>query len=710
MIAVSAILLHSIAISIAFSDECRLAEDFPVLQRRGELEFDAKIAANMAQHKTDKYRSYVRDGPSSIIARRGHSIEVVVRYRKHGCVGSPIFLMQDLNRDSPVWMWTDDEYDEMGAKNYFVYSARGHCFLLLIPPHLPVGDYEVMVQHSCSQNKLPERLVHVEVIFDVQKSARSGVDKRETLDGLQDFEQNEYLYNDMGYLWVGDIAIRWDYAVRSPAVQMARNVIETAMNESERSDPVFYARALTRLLGDPLTPQRVLQGRWDGMYGNGVEPWQWTSSAQIFQRWLQTKDTVKYGQCWVFGALLTSLLRSKGIPARTVTNYRSHHDRGLTDNQQSVLRQYDKIQQPDESVWNFHVWSEAWLARSDLNPNVPANWNALDATPQEPSPLAPGNHYQSGPAYVPYVKQNFVFDVNYDTIFVTAEVNSLRWCPVNRAYVAGQVGIDIVTKMPGQDPGEYVYNNPLLITGNYKQVSRKRSTNSNIRLPPPYSGCRRVNGLRLSASPEVPSVGQTFNIIVDLGNSTVPQNSAFVLMEPIVYTSQSLGIVKVFQRSLNISVAEAEYLPYLQNTTIFRFKAGVYNSSGQFVFHDALLLRLVYDSLSIEVTRGTSNDSVDFLVTVSYNNPLSIPLTGVLLSVFAPSFNVSTEHLPDIPPAKSISYNVTVGCGSTTGTRFILATLNTAETFKSVRGYANVDCTLASGTMANGPAAMTFLH
>ena len=274
-----------------------------------------------------------------------------------------------------------------------------------------------------------------------------------------------------------------------------------------------------------------------------------------------------------------------------------------------------------------------------MNPNVLADWNALDATPQEPSPLAPGKHYQNGSVYVTYVKHNLALDVNYDAIVITAEVNSLRWCPVNQACVGGQVDIDIATKMPGQDPGVYVYNKSLLITGNYKQVSRKRSTNSNIRLPPPYSGCRRVNGLRLSANLEIPSVGQTFNIIVDLGNSTVPQNSAVVLMEPIFYTSKSFGIVKVFQGSLNISVTEAEYLPYLQNTTIFRFKAGVYNSSGQFVFHDALLLRLVYDSLSIEVTRGTSNDSVDFLVTVSYNNPLSIPLTDVLLSVFAPSFN-----------------------------------------------------------------------
>ncbi|XP_062509439.1 protein-glutamine gamma-glutamyltransferase 4-like [Corticium candelabrum] len=590
-------------------------------------------------------------------------------------------------------MWTDGKYDEMDGKNYSVYSRHRHCFLLFIPSHLPVGDYEVTVKHSCS--RFPKRLVHVQVIFDVEQSYRSGVRKRGA-GGLQPFEMDEYLYNDLGYLWLEDYAIRWDYAVASMAVQRARIEIEKRMNENERRHTHLYARALTRYVGDPLTPGRVLQGRWDGMYDDGTSPFLWGSSAQIFNLWLPHRNTVKYGQCWVFAALLTSLLRSRGIPARTVTNYQSLHDRGLADNRLSVLRQYDKIQQSDELVWNFHVWSEAWMARSDLK--QPAYWNAVDATPQEPSPLAVGNHYQTGPAYVPYVKQNLPHDVNYDTKFVTAEVNGRRWCPITGAYVSGTIGLNIITKVPGRGDGVYSYNNPLFITGNYKHLIGKRSTDSKILLPPPYSGCRRENGLRLSASPEIPSVGQTFNLFVTQGNTSVPESSLLVLMEPIVYTSQSLGIVRLFLESSYITVTEDDYLPYLRNTTIFKFKVGVCNSSGHFVFHDALLLRLAYDSLSIQVTRKeTGSDSVDLVVTVSFDNPFSISLTGVLLSVFAPSFDVSTEHLRDLPPATSLAHSVTVGCGSTTGSRFILATLDTAETFRSVRGYATVDCTVTNG-------------
>ena len=41
---------------------------------------------------------------------------------------------------------------------------------------------------------------------------------------------------------------------------------------------------------------------------------------------METGEPVKYGQCWVFSGLLTTLMRSIGIPARSVTNFASAHD------------------------------------------------------------------------------------------------------------------------------------------------------------------------------------------------------------------------------------------------------------------------------------------------------------------------------------------------------------------------------------------------
>ena len=38
----------------------------------------------------------------------------------------------------------------------------------------------------------------------------------------------------------------------------------------------------------------------------------------------------------------------------------------------------------DDSIWNFHVWNEVYMARPDL-PAGYGGWQVIDATPQEAS-------------------------------------------------------------------------------------------------------------------------------------------------------------------------------------------------------------------------------------------------------------------------------------------------------------------------------------
>lgn len=44
----------------------------------------------------------------------------------------------------------------------------------------------------------------------------------------------------------------------------------------------------------------------------------------------------------------------------------------------------DPIDYLDDSIWNFHVWNECFMTRSDL-PEGYGGWQAIDATPQEAS-------------------------------------------------------------------------------------------------------------------------------------------------------------------------------------------------------------------------------------------------------------------------------------------------------------------------------------
>lgn len=132
----------------------------------------------------------------------------------------------------------------------------------------------------------------------------------------------------------------------------------------------------------------VLVGRWDGNYNDGCSPTCWTSSVSILQRWFQNRCyPVKYGQCWVFAAVMCtgtvvtvlflcgrvlpwtlsktetsldliillsviSVMRFFGIPCRVVTNFQSAHD---SNNSLTIDEYYDdygvRSKEASESVW-----------------------------------------------------------------------------------------------------------------------------------------------------------------------------------------------------------------------------------------------------------------------------------------------------------------------------------------------------------------------
>ena len=107
---------------------------------------------------------------------------------------------------------------------------------------------------------------------------------------------------------------------------------------------------------------------------------------------METGEPVKYGQCWVFSGLLTTLMRSIGIPTRSVTNFSSAHDTENTMTIDKFFRPVYKLpfkipwkiskiiwifqwsletlksetNEPLEGfsgdlVWNFHVWNDIWV-------------------------------------------------------------------------------------------------------------------------------------------------------------------------------------------------------------------------------------------------------------------------------------------------------------------------------------------------------------
>ncbi|KAM6288748.1 protein-glutamine gamma-glutamyltransferase K [Aegotheles albertisi] len=238
-------------------------------------------------------------------------------------------------------------------------------------------------------------------------------------------ELNEYVLNESGRIFYGteeQIAERaWNYGQFDAGVLDACLYIldRRGMPHSARGDPVMVSRVVSAMVNS-LDDNGVLVGNWTGDYAQGTNPSAWAGSVDILRAYHGAGAPVRYGQCWVFAGVMTTVLRCLGLPTRTVTNYNSAHD---TDVSLTTDIYFDENMKPLErlntdSVWNFHVWNDCWMKRPDL-PDGYDGWQVVDATPQETS----SGLFCCGPCSVTAVKNGEVF-LKYDTPFVFAEVNS----------------------------------------------------------------------------------------------------------------------------------------------------------------------------------------------------------------------------------------------------------------------------------------------
>ncbi|KAG7301255.1 hypothetical protein JYU34_014159 [Plutella xylostella] len=188
----------------------------------------------------------------------------------------------------------------------------------------------------------------------------------------------EYVLNDAGKVWVGPARSSrgraWLFAqfdeAALPACMFALD--RAGVPFHHRGDPVKVSRAISRIVNSN-DDQGILIGRWDGQYEDGTAPTEWTNSVDILRQFLETQQEVPYGQCWVFAGVVVTICRALGIPCRAVTNIVSAHD---ANSSLSVDKYYTENMDdldfdpnnPEgvDSIWNYHVWNDVWMARPDL--------------------------------------------------------------------------------------------------------------------------------------------------------------------------------------------------------------------------------------------------------------------------------------------------------------------------------------------------------
>ncbi|KAM9067953.1 protein-glutamine gamma-glutamyltransferase 5 isoform 2-T2 [Sarcophilus harrisii] len=348
---------------------------------------DFQYFQNNVQHHTEEI-SFQR-----LIVRRGQPFSITLYFKSRGFQSDmdKIIFITETGPKPDLSMGTRAIFsiEEPSFKSPWiaVVKSNGANFLevsLCAPPMAAIGQYYLKVHIDSFQGPVSAyHLGEFILLFNPWCPADEVYMESEP-------QRQEYIMNDHGFIYQGN-----------------KNWI--------RPCPWNYGQINSN------DDNGVLNGKWSEGYSDGISPSEWNGSVAILKQWYATAgQPVKYGQCWVFAAVMCTVMRCLGIPTRVITNFDSGHD---TDGNLIIDAYYDHTgrileNKKKDSVWNFHVWNECWMARKDLPPEY-GGWQLLDATPQETS----NGVYCCGPASVKAIKEGEV-ELNYDTAFAFSMVNA----------------------------------------------------------------------------------------------------------------------------------------------------------------------------------------------------------------------------------------------------------------------------------------------
>ncbi|XP_073708462.1 transglutaminase 5, like isoform X2 [Garra rufa] len=467
--------------------------------------------------------------------------------------------------------------------------------------------------------------------------------------------RNEYVRNDFGLLFKGSseniIARPWSFDQNEKGIldicmkllQLSpQHQADMGRNLQNCGNPVYIGRMISAMV-NANDDKGVLMGKWDGDYNDGVQPSKWSGSGDILRKWAETQfSPVKYGQCWVFAAVMCTVMRALGIPTRVVTNFNSAHD----TNKNMVIEEYysetgEKLSIGKDSIWNFHMWVESWMKRPDLGQGYDG-WQVLDPTPQEMS----GEFFRCGPAAVKAVYQKRV-EAQYDVPFVYAEVNAdvrtiiLRDGKILSTNVdKNRVGSLICTKYPG---AMRMQN----ITSEYKNEmgeSTPRTLNTNARSSEGANGRMTPQGIAVHLQLlRAPVVGENIVFNVNITNKdAVPKLlKKHVNAQSKKYNRNPTGTFWEAHDDVmigpNETVTITHEIPF--NNYMLKETEEDYLVNLAVVIEDVKSQERVLATQEFSVRSPTLNIQIQneyvvinkqLVATVTFTNPFSIPVSGEL--------------------------------------------------------------------------------
>nr|XP_039256982.1 protein-glutamine gamma-glutamyltransferase 4-like isoform X2 [Styela clava] len=675
---------------------------------------------NQTAHRTNEYET------SALVFRRGQSFKVKVAFqRTFNEAGDEVYLEfaiganAQLVNDTKVRIKMGQVLDPQKWSMVLADSDETSITVeVSIPPNAIVGKYKTVVEFVSklengeikrSRDKEPD----VVIIFNPWCK-----DDSVYLD--DEAQREEYVLNDTGNIYRGSTwrisPKRWNFGqFEENILDAALRIIDSDSRTSSKSgkwlqkrrDPIWIVRAASAQVNDG-----VLVGNWSGDYEGGASPLTWNGSVKILQQYYNTKREVKFGQCWVFSGVMTTILRALGIPTRSVTNFASAHDtEGSMTIDKYINKEGEEVDLGGDSVWNFHVWNESWMTRPDL-PKGYEGWQVIDATPQEISL----GLYQTGPAPLTAIKKGEVY-LGYETPFVFAEVNSDRvtWVvekddgnaeitSVGRRYTQN-VGKFISTKKVGEDDRED-------ITDQYKFKEGSPEERAAFKLAYGFGSQPDYQRGFLALQDEETADGVDFEFTTDPVDANLFNGDEFTVkvtmknkgsekrtvnVTSTLHSTLYTGVPKAFVKrakfdeivmepnasvTKEIKVAYNEYSSKLvdQNAMRIMSVATVKETGKMFSEDYEFRLENKPDSVKI-VTEKEMQVGKKSNVTVEFTNFLPVKLTHVTISLEGPGLSSPVTHkiAGQVPPGEKVESTFVITPKRAGVSRSIIADVDTRQ-------------------------------
>ncbi|KAM3923066.1 protein-glutamine gamma-glutamyltransferase E-like [Leptodactylus fuscus] len=647
------------------------------------------LSTNKTNHRTDVFDN------GALILRRGQPFTITLYLNRPLQSGENVTFIVETGPTPSEDMKTRTTFslfDNADQKSWssVLTSSNSNALTVAInsPPEAVIGYYILSVSKNTSSTQAvsPQAIGGFYLLFNPWSH------EDDVFLGDEN-ERQEYVLNERGVIFTGSetdiVAATWNYN------QFEKTILETCFaildrsinyqsdpgsDVAQRNDPLYVCRVLNATLNSK-DENGVLVENWSGFYEDGVSPTSWNGSTAILQSWyFKGYKPVKYGQCWVYGGVLCTVLRCLGIPTRVITNFNSAQDKNAN---LYIDIFYDSNGSSNgamqDLMWNFHVWNEAWFARKDLDPAY-SGWQVMDATPLEKS----DEIYRCGPAPLVAIKEGDV-DLKYDVAFMFASVNAdfshwIQFSDGTKKRISNDtryIGKYISTKAVGSDSRvdiTHLYKPPEgsmeerqvfekavnkllespLVELEKKMLYFKRRGEEKLRRGTILSGSFSLS--------QVPSLGQDVDIILSLQNLTANHIQVIVNITTasILYTGRHkyeiwadakiAPLAPNEGKNISIPLTYAQYKKYLGEDNLIRTTAlcqVVGEEEHILVEKDIILLK---PPITI---KGPDHGSMKSALTaeVIITNTLSETMESCVLVVEGGGLiNGSVQH--DLPPLK----------------------------------------------------------